>query len=64
METSICAKDSSQMLLPFDQLIALLGTCPKEMAGSLGSGIMQRRVGRGAVQNGRKPVMAPGRPGH
>ena len=33
---AICAKDLSYMFLPFDPLIALLGTYPKETAGSLG----------------------------
>lgn len=61
---AVCAKDSSQTLLPFDPLIALLGTRPEERAGSLGRGIMQRPVPQSAVQNGRKPVMAPSRPGH
>ena len=46
---AICAKDSSHMLLPFDPLIALLGTCLKEMAGNLGKSIMQRQVSQSAV---------------
>lgn len=33
---AIRAKDCSYMFLPFDPLIALLGTCPKETAGNLG----------------------------
>ena len=36
METCHLCQDSSYMFLPFDPLIALLGTCPKETTGNLG----------------------------
>lgn len=40
---AVCAKDCSQILSPFDPIV-LLGTCPKEAAGSLGTSIWQRQA--------------------
>ncbi|XP_032244299.1 uncharacterized protein LOC116622167 [Phoca vitulina] len=41
------------MLSPFARLIALLGTCPKETAGSLGRGIVQRRGDQTRMEGSR-----------
>ena len=50
----ICAKGPSQRLPPFGPVSALLGTRPKEVAGSVGESGMQRQVQQRPVQNGRK----------
>lgn len=54
METCNLCQSPLTKTLPFGPLIALLGTCPKEVAGNLGGSIMQRPVPQSAVQNGRK----------
>ena len=60
---AICAKDSSYMFLPFDPLIALLGTDPKETAGSLGEKQYRDRLVRGLCRMEGSVVMAAGRAG-
>lgn len=54
METCNLCQSPLTKTLPFGPLIALLGTCPKEVAGNLGGSIMQRPVPQSTVQNGRK----------